>query len=65
MDWKRKKIHNVRPASKEENDRREGIMDLDEIRRDYQRSSDRDRLAHMKAVREAQERARYQQQRGR
>ncbi len=45
-------IRNVRTASKEEMEKRDGAYQFDEIRQDYQKSSDRDRLAHEKAVRE-------------
>jgi hypothetical protein len=33
-------------------DKRDGIMELDDIRQDYQKSSDRDRLAYEKNLRE-------------
>jgi hypothetical protein len=36
-------------------DKRDGIMELDDIRQDYQKSSDRDRLAYEKSLRQRQE----------
>jgi len=44
--------HNLRTVGKEEMDRRDSIMVIDDLRQDYQKSSDRDRLAYEKAMRE-------------
>jgi hypothetical protein len=56
-DYKHKPIRKVRTASKEEMTKRDACYELDDLRQDHAKSSQRDRLAHEKKQREAYERA--------